>query len=565
VDQFFKDNPAGTSEPAKTAPVASALGGSHAFAHHVFADLPIVGSSINWAAQNLLAHFAAGVRGTSFDDELAKVKAFDEGSDVANPTAAGAGTMTAKVLGYTAAGALAPEAFAGSGVVTSMGKSALTSGIIEGIDALTQGKDPQEALKAAGYGAAGGAAGPLIGKGLGWIFSNAIEPNVLRLASSAQNMGIRLSADLVSNNPLLRLVKKLPGYGGHEGRGLDASRAQWRAAVAREIGVTDGADTFLPATMDAAKVNNHNLFQSVANQAQDIRYTPRYQTIMQDIHDDIVTPGGMSPVWKKGEARRALDLLDYVAKPFRQGNVNGPWRISPQQYLEMTEGESGLGHWIGTAAGRENPNLERIAAKLKNGLDDMLQGQLPQSAADNLARARQQWWAMRTVEPLAEANRATGIIPPEELARVVAANTKNFAFGGGGRLGDLADIGGLFLKSKAAKDVDKGTLIKWLLQAGGGAAAGFLHSGIWGSGIVASGVGLLAPALARGAGMVARSPAVGNALVSAARGTPGIVGRALPAVGRGMVRAGSVGAAPTAVPAAAGAYNYLTQPEAPAP
>jgi hypothetical protein len=143
---------------------------------------------------------------------------------------------------------------------------------------------------------------------------------------------------------------------------------------------------------------------------------------------------------------------------------------------------------------------------------------------------------MRTLEPLAEKYRASGgAFQPTDLGPAVAANTKNYGFGGGGNLANLAEIGGSFLKGAGNPKQDADTIWRWIQDIGLGVGAGYLHSGLHSAAIpVAAAVSAAGPMAARVFGRSTRlTPALvrmatnppANPLVRAAIQAPRYIGR----------------------------------------
>lgn len=522
---------ANVGAPAPAAPAAQDLGAGHAIAQHLFEDIPIAGPAIKSTVDWALAKSMAAMRGTKFEDELAGIEARNKSTEEAHPVATEVGKIGGQALGIAALGAAAPTAL-GIGMTTgkAAAMSAATMGLVGSIDAAVRGQDP---LAGGITSAAGGAVAPYISA----LFTHGIAPRVAQLYQIARQNRIEIPAGLVSNNPILRWVKGLPGGAGDPGR---QAAAQFRQATIREMGATNGSDALTAETMDNARVNNSRLFQSVAQRAPDMRFDQPLHKLFIDLADDIRTPTATSPIWQPGEQQKALQLLGQVALPFQRGNINGAWRIEPQQYLKLTETSSALDKWINS---RSSPNVADVAQKLKNGLDDLLERNLPRDAVDTLAQARKQWWAMKTLEPLAEKYRASqGIFQPEDLGPAVAANTKNYAFGGGGNLANLAEIGGTFLKGVANPKQDADTLWRWIQDIGLGVGAGYLHSGLHSAAVpVAAAVSAAGPFAAR---ILGRSTRLTPALVRSATDARALI-QAPRYIGRGAAEAlGRAGAGP---------------------
>lgn len=90
--------------------------------------------------------------------------------------------------------------------------------------------------------------------------------------------------------------------------------------------------------------------------------------------------------------------------------------------------------------------LRDLANDIRDAIDGGLERSAPQDVREALTRARYEYKNMKTIEDLAEKAGPDGQISPAQLLGRVRAKFDNFAYGGGGDLGELARIGQTFLK-----------------------------------------------------------------------------------------------------------------------
>jgi len=486
-------------------------GSVNAFAGGVIEGLPVVGPAVKSGVDQGVAWLRSLSSGKTPEEELEAIKAMSERTKAEHPIASTAGEITGQLAGYGAGVVAAPTAFGiGMPLVSGAATSGITNALVAAADAYARGEDP---IKAATIGGGLGVAAPVVGRAAQKLFTSYVVPEVARLADLAiHKFGIPLGADLLSSNPMIRfassVVERMPMTGGTAAR--EARQAAFNRAVARTIGETD--DLLTPAAMSRARTRIGGMFEGVANRTPTIGADSQFGDDLTRILDDIRNP--VDRALAADERAVVEKHLNRVIELFQR---SGNGTITGRQYQQLTR----RGTALDRAAGSANPNIAYYAQQIKSALDDVLSRFAPPEALADLATAKQQWWALKTIEPLA-AESPLGNISTAKLMHRVANNSQNMAYGSGGDLADLARIGQAFLKEAPSSGTAERALIGKILTEAGSAAgfwAMFQHP-------TAAILGLGLPvAVGRAAGAVARSPRIANALVRAAIRGPGPIAR----------------------------------------
>lgn len=490
--------PDGTPDASRLPPKAEDLGAASALTGSIIESLPIVGPAIKRGVDRGVAYLRSWSSGQPVEEELKFITDRSKQTVKEHPNWALAGEVTGQVAGYGLAAAAAPAAFGvGAASLPVAGMTAgATNALIAGADAYMRGQDP---AKAAAVGGTLGAFAPVLGRAVGNLFTSYIEPEVARLADLAINrFGIPLGPDLISTNPMVRfassVLERMPLTGG--GASRLARQRQFNRAVAEQMG--EAADSLTPDVMRRARVRIGNDFEYAARNTPQIGADKQFGDDLTRILDDIRQP--VDRALATDERRVVEGHLRRVVELFNRGNGS----ITGQQYQQLTR----HGTALHKAMESQNPNIRHYAVEIKGALDAALNRFAPADAAERLAQARRQWWAMKTVEDLA-AKSPRGDISPALLKGRVDAHTHDMAYGGGGDMAELARIGDLFLKEAVSSGTAERTLIMKALSeiaSTGGLWALFSHP-------IGAVVGAIAPVAVGQASRLARSPYIGNRLV----------------------------------------------------
>lgn len=527
-----------------------------------------VGDVADTAAQGI----AAGVGGTAdylarhnyISPETAKrigdwragvnadIAANNRGYESAGPGAAGnlsriAGEIatTAPILGL---GGRTLEALPGgariaSGMAQHPFASSFATGAAlgAGTNALTSARDETPLSDQIKWGAGiGGVLGP-VGYGLGRMVARGVDQETADLAQTAiQKYGIPLRADQISGNEMVRraggLLQKTPFSG--LAANAEQQQAGFNRALASEMG--ESADKITPYVMQNAKDRIGGEFDRLLPQfegylSQNARGTgtaDRLQAVADSTLD-----------MTDEEARLVMRRVNDVVKTFT-GVSAVPGKAGLQRGVARASGEDiqsliTKGSPLDRALSAQSSNVRYAAQELKDTLLDSVgltpTGQAKRAAAyvanlNDFKRARYQWKALKTIEPLA-ADSTTGDVSPAKLASKLSGNDMLYR---GGNLAELARIGQRFLKPPGSSGTAEHLL---LMQALGGALG-------YGGGKLADPehaqeyaiTGLIAPALATRTlgGAIASRMAARAALRSSLRGTPsaaaGVLASGVPAL-----------------------------------
>jgi hypothetical protein len=408
----------------------------------------------------------------------------------------GGGTRLASTASLPARAATAGSSLAAQGALTGGTQGALTAA------------PDQSTTDAALQGATtGGIAGPVIGaatyplRALVGRVANMTTPELAQWAQTAKNTyGVDVDPSRLTNNPTYKLIADQTGKVPFSGVDETAQRQQWQAAVARQFGeTTDNGITY--DVMDRAARRIGGVFDGVANRTT-VQGGPPLFNDMANIALDMPRYGltNASPETAKIQAG-----AQNVLSAFSQGNG----RITGHAYQTLTQ----TGGPLDTLVNSTDPTTAAFGMRIRNALDDAFQRSATPQDQAALTQARQQYRALKTVQPLVEQRGATGDINPNALKqRVIAQSTRfdpstgGFAYTGGGAMGDLANIGSIFFSPSA----DSGTAARNIVL--GGLLGGGVGSVMSHPGVLAGTAATLLANRAFQAGI--RSPAIGRAMIA---------------------------------------------------
>lgn len=487
--------------------------------------IPVVGHPLMQGLEGLKARING--------QDQQQVAAVDQAVQGQQPVASTAG----RVIGTVAPLLAAPELIPGAGtalgmsgnLLTRMGMGALSSAGLEGADTLTRGGSladaGKNALLAGAFGAGAAPVADVIGTGINRLLSGT-SPDVARLAQLARDKyNIPVGPGQMSDNGMVRfadsVVNKMPMSGGTASSA--AQQGAFNRAVANTFGAT--ADKITPDVMASAKTRLGNVFDSVADRTPAIPYDPAIEDSLIKTIDDanqVLTPSEIAPL---------KNQVDAIVGKFGQGNS----AISGDVYQALTRKGTPLDRLLSS----DNPNIQFYAGQIRNALDDALERAAPADARADLQKARAQYKAMKTIEPLV-AKAPTGDVSPALLMGRVNSSYGDTAYGGGGDLAELARIGQQFLKAPPSSGTAERLAIMELGKKALGPAgvAGVVGTAALNPGALpmtlATGIPALAAyaATAKGAGALLRSDAVANKLIQNSLGqtapmTGGVANRLL--------------------------------------
>ena len=441
------------------------------------------------------------------------------GPDVYNPILNLTGSFVPKTEGQRLAQS-AIETVVGSLGPGTRGATAPVAGLVPSIIRQspmlgTVGATGQGVTDATGdplLGLAASAALPLATRGTGVALdriAGRVDPHTAALADTARNVfGIPVGAGEVSSNPMVRfansVVNKFPGSGG--GAHREAMQTGFNRAVSNTFGEDEPSIT--PQVMANARDRIGNVFESVAQRTPVIHADPQLAAdLRQTVHNAqaTMTAGEVEPLI------RQVQNIAHLVDP--QTNT-----ITGEIYQNLTK----RGAPLDRAMQSQNPNIRNSAREIREALDGAMERSAPPDVADDLRQARREWRNLRTVEPLV-AKAPTGDISPALLQGRVNTSfkgTHGAAYGGGGDLKTLSDIGQRFLKEPPSSGTSERGLIMHLIGGAASGAAG-LAAGLSPK---EAALAILAPVVGagvgRGVGAALRSNLLTDRLINGSLGYP---------------------------------------------
>ena len=345
-----------------------------------------------------------------------------------------------------------------------MGKGAIVgsgSGAVYGAGAADSDKIAEGALEGGKYGAATGAAFPLVSSAV----RSVVAPKTSDLAQRAVDLNIPLRVDQIApsrfKNTLQKVSQELPfsGVTAFE----EGQKKAFNKALAKTIG--QNSDDLSPETINKFKIDASKKFEDILGDAN-IRID----------ESDILRINGV-----RDEAANSLgnDLLaivnrnvDNVLSDVRSGNISGKKLSSIRAQLldRATKSQGESKHFIGN---------------IVDAIDEIAQKNISPAKNEGLKAARQEWRNFKTMEPLLEKSTDGTVNPTQLLNRVGASKYVKASGSSVGRddLIDLARIGKELLTKKSGSDTFQKTAL------GAGAVGALLDPGtglLIGSGLLAN-------------------------------------------------------------------------------
>ena len=466
------------------------------------------------------------------------------------------GTGTGVIGGAAALGVAAPELFGGGALAKApmairAGVSALANGSLGALDAVANGEDPKSA---AVIGSILGGFGPGVGDAIERVMQTKVIPYTTQLASDAMNrFGINLGADQVANNPLIKTVagfEHAMPFAKNPAAAQAQRMDQWYNSIGKQMG--EDAPRITSDVIDGAKKRIGSQFDAALSKAPPLQFDAPFAKYWARATGEL-----SDPIYHSMDTpalNRVNGLFDKVIDAFRQGKGE----IQPDMLQNLLQRDN----WLDKAANASDPNVAQYASELKDRLEGLFERQAPPDVAAQWQDAKRKWWTMRTVEDALK-NHHDGNFSPEEFYRAVEKNTNNFAAGGGGDLGRLAEIGTAFLKTERKPAIDLRSILHGVVRVAEVAAAG--SAGFHALGPAGAALAALPSAAGRLAGWTLRRPglarsvarsALGQGRVGAGNAVTRVLG-APPNMGSMAARGGWPALVQSAQPLA---RNYLSPP-----
>lgn len=342
-----------------------------------------------------------------------------------------------------------------------------------------------------------------------------LSPETAQLAQTARDTyGIPIRGGQMAESRSAKMLDSV--LAGSPFSGYGSNIAEQHTAFNRAIAKTFGedADAVTPEVMAAAKKRIGNKFDEISSRTSfpiDNDLTAKSLGILKEA----------SSVLPAQEIKPIYNQLMSIAQTADKNGV-----ISGDSYQALTRKGAPLDRAINSS----DPNVRFYAGQIKDALQDAMERYASPRDARQLREARSQWKSLKTVEDLAE-KAPTGDISPALLLGKVRQSYDNFAYGGGGQLGDLARIGQRFMKEPP----NSGTADRlWWMKALGMMGAGGEGAMLYHDPMLAAKMGTAAVTSAVGnrlLGQYMKSPGYANRLIDLSLnppGAPSLMRQALP-------------------------------------
>lgn len=281
------------------------------------------------------------------------------------------------------------------------------------------------------------------------------------LAKTAiQKYGIPLRVDQVTDSRAItgyqKIAQDLPFSGAAKQEKIQTKA--FNKAVAKTIG--EDVDNFVPSTMKRAKKRIGEVFNKA------------YDKVTAHVDDEFI--GAIeekSAVWADNldpmQYKKVDKQVKLFTEEFKKGSINAKklasMRTALQKRIDGIKGDAKM------------PLIE-----LQESVDNLLFRNLDETQQEGLGIARRQYKNLKTIEKLV-AKSPTGDILQTQLANAVAHSYGDFAYGGGGDIGELARIGKEFLPKIGGSDTQFRQMLANLGSKtflGGGAGAATVTGGV---------------------------------------------------------------------------------------
>lgn len=282
-----------------------------------------------------------------------------------------------------------------------------------------------------------------------------IEPATASLASLARDTyGIPIRGGQISESPsinYLDAVLKTKPFSGY-GKNVSEQHGAFNREVAKAIG--EDADKVTPEVMANAKTRLGQNYEDIAANTTlklDDSLGKDFMRIAEDA-SSVLAPNERSIIHSQ--------LGNILDKAKGAGEIDG----KTFQTILRT------GSPLDRATKSADSNVRYYAGQIKQALLDGMGRHAPEDMQSLLKSTNSQYKAMKTIEDLVEKS-PTGDISPALLMGAVRKSYPNMAYGGGGRLADLARIGQKFLKDMPQSGTQPRLSAAQMLGLGGGALA----------------------------------------------------------------------------------------------
>jgi len=285
--------------------------------------------------------------------------------------------------------------------------------------------------------------------------------DVVKLARRAQELGIELRPDMLSDNKFLRMMGEALEDIPLSGSKADQRQAAFNRALGGLIGAEAGTKRITPAVFDRAISKSGKTIGDISAKAE-IPLAPNEIGSFDAALSERVEEA------KKFETSDVARVLENYADELRAKAQNG---VIPGEAFRKINTK--IGNQIRTTS---NGDLRHALGEFQEDMHDALERSIadPEKLAQ-LKEARKQYAIAKAIEPLVAKSKYGDISPGGLMSAVTSdkAGKSRMARDRGGELGELARIGQAFIKEQPSSFTTERKLAYGLL--GGGAA---IHPGV---------------------------------------------------------------------------------------
>lgn len=442
---FIPDNPAEAPKGRFVPDAPKAPAGQPDLLDRARGAIEAVGQPIAAAASAIPASIAGNVAG-AFETVT--------GGGFGSPEATRRGAERAREVSSSLT--YQPRNPAARGALDTVGHAIERSGI--------QGVNPAVPLSAVGPGAGAavrqgagkvaeavkGAPGKVLDAAAGKLAKN-VPPETMELARRAQELGIDIRPDMLSDNKFVRMIGEALDRVPLSGTRGDKRQIAFNRALGNMIGADPGATKLTPKVFDAAMTASGEKIGEIAT---------RTPVPMNEGFDQALA-SYVSNASRYETADVAKIVRNYVNELREKAGADGV--IPGKAYRKLNTK-------IGTQMRRtSNGDLKNALDDLQEIMHEALSVNLKGGDAEMLAEARRQYAIAKAISPLVAKSKNGDISPAGLMGAVTSDSAKKEAMARnrGADLGELARIGQMFLKEPDSSGTAERSVAFGLL--GGGA------------------------------------------------------------------------------------------------
>ena len=270
------------------------------------------------------------------------------------------------------------------------------------------------------------------------LASPSVDPEIAAWAAKARDVyNIPLTAPDMSQNAAVRTLSSVN------------RNMLWSGAGSADAAITDGlnravSNTFgedAPRITDAVMSNARSRIGKELDRignATTVQFdNPLLQDLTQIDGDARSSMGYLPGVAPSPDLQSVLNQIDRV----QNTAVANAGVIPGNVFQDMIK----KGTPLDRVASSADPNVANYGQQIRDALFDAWERSAPPDEVQNLQDARFQYKNMKTIEPLVEKS-PTGALSPALLTGAARSSFDDMAYSGAGPLGELGNIGQLFLK-----------------------------------------------------------------------------------------------------------------------